>query len=37
MACVMLHGFVKKTDKTPNREIEMAEKRMQDYIERYGY
>jgi phage-related protein len=33
---VLLHGFIKKTDKTPEREIEVAEKRMKDYIERYG-
>lgn len=28
---ILLHGFVKKTDKTPKREIETAEKRMADY------
>jgi len=33
---VLLHGFLKKTDKTPEREIETAEKRMKDFIERYG-
>lgn len=33
---VLLHGFLKKTDKTPEREIELAEKRMMDFIERYG-
>lgn len=33
---VLLHGFLKKTDKTPEREIEMAEKRMKDFMERYG-
>ena len=33
---VLLHGFLKKTDKTPEREIELAEKRMKDFIERYG-
>ena len=33
---VLLHGFLKKTDKTPEREIEVAEKRMKDFIERYG-
>ncbi|TVR82532.1 MAG: type II toxin-antitoxin system RelE/ParE family toxin, partial [Rhodospirillales bacterium] len=27
-AMVLLHGFVKKTQKTPEREIELAEKRM---------
>ncbi len=29
---ILLHGFIKKTDKTPAREIEIAEKRMNDYI-----
>lgn len=33
---ILLHGFIKKTDKTPEREIETAEKRMQDYIKRHG-
>ncbi|HAK87581.1 MAG TPA: type II toxin-antitoxin system RelE/ParE family toxin [Nitrospiraceae bacterium] len=33
---VLLHGFIKKTDKTPEREIETAEKRMYDYIKRHG-
>ncbi|MGD0885224.1 MAG: type II toxin-antitoxin system RelE/ParE family toxin [Thermodesulfovibrionales bacterium] len=33
---VLLHGFLKKTVKTPEREIEVAEKRMKDFIERYG-
>ena len=33
---VLLHGFLKKTDKTPEREIELAEKRMNDFINRYG-
>jgi len=33
---VLLHGFLKKTDKTPPKEIELAEKRMNDFIERYG-
>lgn len=31
---ILLHGFVKKTDKTPKREIEIAKKRMADYLER---
>lgn len=31
---IFLHGFIKKTDKTPEREIEMAEKRMADFINR---
>jgi|GEM_PF-71608 len=33
---VLLHGFIKKTDKTPEREIEIAEKRMNDFIQREG-
>ena len=31
---VLLHHFVKKTQKTPLREIEQAERRMKDYLER---
>jgi phage-related protein len=31
---VMLHGFVKKTQKTPPKEIEVAEQRMSDYVNR---
>ena len=31
---VLLHGFTKKTDKTPPREIEIAESRMRDIIAR---
>lgn len=27
-AMVLLHGFIKKTQKTPDREIDLAEKRM---------
>ncbi len=33
---VMLHGFTKKGKKTPKKEIEIAEKRMRDYIDRYS-
>lgn len=33
---ILLHGFIKKTGKTPEREIETAEKRMNDYIKRHG-
>lgn len=33
---VLLHGFTKKTDKTPSREIDIAEKRMKDFIARKG-
>ena len=32
---VLLHGFVKKTDKTPSGEIDIARKRMLDYKERH--
>lgn len=32
---VMLHGFTKKTQKTPQKEIEVAEQRMKDYMERW--
>lgn len=31
---ILLHHFVKKTQKTPRREIEKAKKEMKDYIER---
>jgi phage-related protein len=31
---VLLHAFLKKTDKTPPAEIDIAEKRMQDFINR---
>lgn len=31
---ILLHGFIKKTDKIPEREIETAEKRMFDFLER---
>jgi len=33
---ILLHGFIKKTEKTPLREIEIAEKRMNDFINRQG-
>src|SRR3990172_6499172 len=33
---VFVHGFQKKTQKTPRREIVIAQQRMQDYIEREG-
>ncbi len=32
---VLLHGFVKKTQKTPRREIETAQKLMEDYKRRH--
>ncbi len=33
---ILLHGFVKKSDKTPEREIDIAERRMNDFLQRYG-
>ncbi len=33
---ILLHGFVKKTDRTPVSDIELAEKRMNDFIQRGG-
>jgi phage-related protein len=33
---VLLHGFIKKTAKTPTRDIETARKRMEDYLDRHG-
>ena len=33
---ILLHGFVKKTGKTPVKEIDIAVKRMNDFIERSG-
>lgn len=33
---ILLHSFVKKTAKTPLREIEVAEQRMADFIARQG-
>jgi phage-related protein len=32
---VLLHAFAKKTEKTPRREIAIAEKRMDDFLRRY--
>ena len=31
---VLLHGFLKKTRKTPRRELEIAERRMADFLTR---
>lgn len=31
---VLLHGFTKKTQRTPQREIDLAKKRMDDYQQR---
>lgn len=33
---ILLHGFVKKADRTPEREIILAEKRMDDFLNRQG-
>jgi len=33
---VLLHHFIKKTQKTPPREIDTARAKMKDYIERHG-
>lgn len=33
---IILHHFIKKTQKTPKREIEQAKKNLQDYLERNG-
>jgi phage-related protein len=32
--CVLLHGFKKKTEKTPEKELETAINRMNDYLEK---
>ena len=33
---VLLHHFIKKTNKTPPREIEHARTKLKDFIERHG-
>lgn len=33
---ILIHGFIKKTEKTPLRDIELAEKRMYDFLQREG-
>lgn len=33
---VFVHGFQKKSQKTPRQEIELAQKRMNDYLQRKG-
>lgn len=33
---VVLHGFCKKTQKTPKRELEVARRRLHDYLDRHG-
>lgn len=34
---ILLHGFIKKSMKTPTREIDKARKYMEDYKRRYQY
>jgi phage-related protein len=31
---VLLHGFIKKTEETPTRELDIAKSRMEDYLRR---
>ncbi len=33
---IMTNGFVKKQQKTPRKELDLAKKRRADYLERYG-
>jgi len=33
---ILLHHFIKKTNKTPQREIDNARSKMKDFIERHG-
>lgn len=33
---ILLHHFIKKSNKTPKREIEQAKRNLESYIERYG-
>jgi len=33
---ILLHGFKKKTQETPRRELQTAEARMKDYMQRHG-
>jgi phage-related protein len=33
---VLLHHFVKKSQKTPPQEIERAKRKLKDFLERYG-
>lgn len=33
---ILLHGFVKKINRTPEKEIMLAEKRMNDFLSREG-
>ena len=36
MRFIFLHGFIKKADKIPIKDIELAEKRMYDFLQREG-
>lgn len=33
---IILHHFIKKTPKTPKRELDQAKKKLQEYLERNG-
>jgi phage-related protein len=33
---ILLHGFKKKSQETPKRELQTAEARMKDYVQRHG-
>jgi phage-related protein len=33
---ILLHGFIKKADKTPERDIQIAEKRMNEFLQSEG-
>ena len=33
---ILLHGFKKKSQSTPSRELQIAEARMTEYVQRYG-
>jgi len=33
---IILHGFCKKTNKMPRRELNIARRRLQDYLDRYN-
>lgn len=33
---ILLHHFIKKSQKTPRKEIEQAKRNLESYIERYG-
>jgi phage-related protein len=33
---ILLHGFKKKSQETPRRELQVAETRMKDYVHRHG-